>query len=319
MKTTSNDWRPTASLEALKHRAFVLSQVRQFFDKEGYWEVQTPCLGSEIVVDAHLDPLIVPLRNGTPFYLQTSPEASMKRIMATGADAIYQLGPVFRADEHGDLHNPEFTMLEWYRLDDTMEDAIAFVERLLKTLKPTTTLDTVTYRDVFARHLRIDPIDCDEDQLAELVQKHSEGYQHNGDENRDDLLDVLMAFAIQPNLRGTQMVTNYPLSQGALARQSPVDPATAERFELFIDGIEIANGYTELLDADELATRMESENSRRVKRGATPLNGPKNLIEAMKAGLPACSGVALGFDRLLMVLSNAKRIDEVIAFPFGRV
>lgn len=315
-------WQPTSTIQSLRFRAGLLRRVRQFFDQLQFFEVQTPCLMPETVVDAHLEPLVL-AANGNPanrpLFLQTSPEAGMKRLLAAGAEAIYQLGPVFRADEVGQFHNLEFTMLEWYRRGDSMEDGIQLLADLVRGLLPSSPLETLTYRELFQRELSIDPLAANIHQLRGMVETHEPSMQlsalSSSPWQRDDMLDVLMGLVLQPRLKGLVVVSNYPVSQAALARRSDSDPETAERFELFIDGVEIANGYAELCDADELLARTAGINQRRQHAGLLTLPVPMRLLEAMRAGFPRCSGTALGFDRLVMVAGGYSHISQVLTFP----
>lgn len=322
----SQSWQPTATMEALRLRARLLNQVRGFFDQRDFLEVQTPCLMPETVVDAHLTPLTVtpnhtptasahPTSESSLLFLQTSPEAAMKRLMAAGAEAIYQLGPVFRADELGQFHNLEFTMLEWYRRGDSMEEGIRLLVELIQQSLPGTPVERMTYRQLFQRELGIDPLESDIGDLQNLISKHEPSFQFTAQWQRDDLLDVLMGFVLQPRLTGVIAVSNYPISQAALARRSDEDPQTAERFELFIGGVEIANGYAELCDANELLLRTDENNQRRMAIGLPSLPTPNHLVEAMKAGFPNCSGTALGFDRLAMIVGGFSNISQVLTFP----
>lgn len=316
-------WQPAATLEALKFRGKMLARVRGFFDQRGFFEVQTPCLLDEAVVDAHLEPIVVAAGGSNRnLFLQTSPEAAMKRLMAAGAEAIYQLGPVFRADETGQYHNLEFTMLEWYRRGDGMEAGIDLLVDLVKDAIPNLNLRRTSYRQLFEERLQLDPLSVGLEALENAVQRYEPSWQLGSHdpaasvtERRDDLLDVLMGFVVQPSLDGGVIVTNYPLSQAALARRSDDDAETAERFELFINGVEIANGYAELCDPDELQRRTDENNLRRRHRGAIPLSAPTRLLAAMRNGFPECSGTALGFDRLVMAAGNFQEISQVLAFP----
>lgn len=321
-------WKPTANIENLKLRSQVLSQTRQFFSGRGFCEVQTPVLSRDTVVDRHLDPIIVnsrslslpddqvdPARN---LYLQTSPEFAMKRLVAAGMTAIYQLGPAFRAGECGELHNTEFTMLEWYRRDDGFEEGIRLLEDLVAYVTPWPPAQRKTYQSVFQEILGIDPVADHTDSLAEVAVDRLK-VSRDWSSDRDDWLDLLLSELIQPNL-GIQtpvILTNYPASQSALARLA-VDGQTAERFELFFQGVELANGYHELVDASELAARNERVNHLRQTDGKSALPVHSQMLQAMTDGLPPCSGCALGFDRLVMLLAGGRRISEVIAFPVGR-
>jgi lysyl-tRNA synthetase class 2 len=325
---SSLPWQPTPSLPSLAARSRLLRKVREFFHKRDFLEVQTPCLSRETVVDAHLEPIEVRLRNPdavgetTRFYLQTSPEAAMKRMLAAGARAIYQIGPVFRNDELGQHHNLEFTMLEWYRVGDDLDAGVSLLGDLVSDCLAQADIRRLTYRQLFRDQLGIDPIEASDHALAAELKKHEVGIEMVGDATaamtRDECLDAIMGLVIQPRLRGVSIVSNYPLSQAALARRSDEDPATAERFELFIEGVEIANGYAELLDSDELRRRTDENNAARERLGRPPLPPPERLIAAMRCGMPPASGTALGFDRLLMAVTGSQRIDQVIAFPIDR-
>ncbi len=310
----TNNWAPTASIESLKLRAQILQQTRAYFDTRGFFEVQTPCLSQETVVDTHLEPISVSLSNQS-YFLQTSPEAAMKRLMAAGAQSIYQIGPVFRRDEYGTFHNLEFTMLEWYRAGDDMALGIEYLTDYVAALTKRPRANRITYRHLFRDCLGFDPLAISIRKLVQEVERCNTGYEVHKSDDRDTLLDVLMGLVIQPQLSGCIVVSNYPLSQAALARPSEEDPLTAERFEMFIDSIEIANGYCELLDADVLQTRSEENNLLRSVAGRSTLPIPKLLIQAMRQGLPLSSGTALGFDRLVMTIAGASDIGSVIAFP----
>ncbi len=312
----------------LRHRAQLLRQIRQFFDQRGFFEVQTPCLSADTVVDVFLDPpRVASSELGLPtldlpaqMHLQTSPEFAMKRLVAAGAHAIYQIGPVFRAGERGKLHNPEFTMLEWYRVGDTAADAIDLLDALSQATLASQPCVRLTYREAFQQHMRFDPIEADLPSLVAAVSRHDPALAIALEPHRDGLLDAIFSLDIQPKLLGQapHIVSNYPLSQAALARQSAVDPATAERFEWFSGGIELANGYGELLDPDLLYERAVSNNAERARIGRSSLPANSRLEAAMRDGLPSCAGVAVGLDRLLMVQQGASSIEEVLAFPIER-
>lgn len=328
MATNPLDHLPTCSLEMLRHRSALLKQVREFFDRRGFIEVQTPCLSADTVVEVHLDPLVVPTESlqlgghdlPAKLFLQTSPEFAMKRLVAAGAEAIYQLAPVFRSGERGDFHNPEFTMLEWYQVGDTAERAVDLLDQLSQDVLQALPANRTTYRNLFQQQLGIDPIDGPLDRLREMAVAAAPGLEDAFADDRDGILDVLFSLVIQPNLSvdRPQIVTHYPLTQGALAQQSKEDPQTAERFEWFASGIELGNGYGELLDPTILADRVASNNKARVGSGKAALPPESRLLEAMRRGLPPCAGVAVGLDRLLMVQQKAGRIEDVIPFPIER-
>ncbi len=306
-------------------RAELLRQVRRFFDDRGFFEVQPPVLARDCVVDAYLDPIAVPAEElGTSdpnrprhYFLQTSPESAMKRMLAAGAPSIYSLGPVFRSGEFGQYHNIEFTMLEWYHRDAQVDHEIRLLGELACHTLACDEVRVVRYRELFRRHLSLDPISCDLADLARRVTRQDAELAQKLGADRDSLLDVLFSSVIQPELTGPAawIVRDYPLSQAALAKQSTDDPECAQRFELFFDGVEMANGYDELLDADELIRRAEANNVKRQQSGRRILEIETTLVAAMRRGLPECCGVALGFDRLLMKRMGVPQIRDVMPLP----
>jgi lysyl-tRNA synthetase class 2 len=320
-----SDHLPTASLERLRRRAALLGHVRQFFDDRGFWEVETPLLSADTVIDRHLDPVPVPSPLGgdtrSIYWLQTSPEFAMKRLLAAGADAIYQVTRAFRRDEWGPLHNPEFTMVEWYRVGDDSDRGITLLAELAEMLLRRGRVERASYRDVFLEHVRLDPHQARASELADVAHRLGVVVPASLDlEDRDSWLDLLMAERVQPHLGLARplIVFDYPASQAALARVRTEDPPVAERFELYDRGIELANGYYELLDAELLAERQRQQNAWRVRDGKRALPEDNRLLDAMRSGLPPCTGVALGFDRLAMLVLGASSLSEVIAFPFPR-
>ncbi|MCL2347932.1 MAG: EF-P lysine aminoacylase EpmA [Planctomycetaceae bacterium] len=322
---------PTASLEMLHARAAIVRLVRQFFDSCDFLEVETPILSRDTVVDRHLEPFEVRMPGfAEPFYLQTSPEFAMKRLLAAGATAIFQIGHVFRAGDRGKMHNPEFTMLEWYRVGDCYEQGIAFLSEFCHKILCRGVATVVTLRQLFAQHVGLDPhiASCELFQefafANDLVFPESFGVLEN---DRDDWIDFLFSEAIQPKLGHTEpvIVTDYPATQSQLAKtrivvekretDQDLSFSVAERFELFVDGIELANGYHELLDAEILQQRIFETNLRRVTDGKKELPESHRLLEAMRYGLPPCCGTALGLDRLVMAALKTSSIDDVIPFP----
>ncbi len=290
-------------------------------------EVHTPILSQDTVVDRHIDPIVLPGAAlavadlaDTPFYLQTSPEFGMKRLLAVGMQAFYQIGPVFRAGERGDFHNPEFTMVEWYRAGDGLNAAVELLARLVHQVLNCQQPQVETYQEVFMRLVNCDPLACSVNELAELATTRHLGVDQQWSADRDDWLNLIFSELIQPQLghAAPLIVTHYPASQSALARVSEQDARTAERFELFISGVELANGYHELLDASELISRNATVAEQRWKDGKERLPLHSRLIDAMQAGLPACSGCALGLDRLVMIATGSRSIDQVIPFPIER-
>lgn len=337
------DWRPTASLEVLKQRAVLLDAMRRVFHDAGYWEVETPILSADIIVDAHLDPFVAqcspgPLpgdlkTGGRELFLQTSPEFAMKRLLAAGADAIYQIGRVFRNGEQGERHNPEFTMAEWYRAGIDHHAQMDFTEQLVRAIFSAAEsfrsgsafdkapFERMTYNEAFERFAGCEVLELDANELRDLTETHELSPPESlAADDRDGLLNFLLAEVVEPELGFDRPVFlyDYPASQAALAKIRNDDLPVAERFELYISGVEICNGYHELTDPEEFARRMQTQNALRRSENARPLPESNRLLEAMRAGLPASSGVALGVDRLVMLALGKSDLSEVIAFPFER-
>ena len=329
--TSSNDFQSTASIESLRQRARLLSQIREFFDGHGFFEVETPILSADVVVDRHIEPISIPveavgsndLSSDSVLWLQTSPEFAMKRLLASGAEKIYQISKAFRKSERGDQHNPEFTMLEWYRTGDDYLAGRQLLADFAKAVLNCPVVDQVTYQDAFVQQIGVCPLTAEISKLVEIVNQQTDvdlaGYDL-ASQDRDELLNILLSELVEPQLgrEGPVIVYDFPATQSALARVRQSEPPVAERFELYYHGTELANGYHELLDADELVARNIAVNRLRVKDGHEPLPVESRLLDSMRAGLPACSGCAVGVDRLAMVLQNAEKIDEVIPFPIER-
>ena len=320
------DFLPSASLEVLRARAVLLARIRSFFDERGFLEVETPLLSHDVVVDRHLDPLSVTLFDdprqpevGQKLWLQTSPEFGMKRLLAAGMKSIYQITRAFRGGEVGDLHNPEFTMVEWYRVGDDYDAGMRMLAEFAAEILDRGTPTRLTYREAFLRYANIDPFESTHERLADAAGGVS-GQEPDYDAPRDVLLDVLLVERVELQLGTAEPVIlhDYPAAQSALARVRPGDTPVAERFELYVDGIELANGYHELLDADVLRLRSQMINTSRQLAGKPLVPEENRLLAAMDHGLPPCSGTALGFDRLAMVATGAKSLREVMAFPIDR-
>lgn len=321
-------FQPTASWDALRLRAQLLGRFRKFFDDRGFLEVSTPLLSADTVIDRHLDPLSATLFDdprrpsaGRRLYLQTSPEFHMKRLLASGGEAIYQVTRAFRGAEKGRLHNPEFTMVEWYRRGDTMTEGMQLLDELCAAVFSRGPARRISYERAFRDHLGIDPHLTDRSELVSMVQ--SLGTVPLTDdliEDRDALLNLLLAERVQPQLGRPEptILYDYPASQAALARIRDGEPPVAERFELFVDGVELANGYHELLDPNQLRHRNRIVNQQRQFDGKPPLPEESRLLEAMEHGLPPCAGVALGFDRVVLLCGGYQRLEEVLAFPIDR-
>lgn len=323
------DHGPTADWPTLQRRDQLLRQVRDFFRQRHFLEVETPVLSADVVVDRHLDPIPVTLpapanalQSGPPLWLQTSPEFLMKRLLAGGAEAIFQVARAFRAGERGRLHNPEFTLVEWYRTGDSLEQAVGLLAELAESLLQRGPVQTASYRDLFQQHVGVNPHRCSAAELAEAARRRQLSFATTPDDDDVDAWRfLLMSHCVEPQLGvdSPLIVCHYPASQAALARTVELDGDTvAERFELYADGMELANGYHELLDPDELLRRNAEVNRQRRADGKPELPERSRLLAAMQSGLPPCSGVALGLDRLLMCLVGADHIDQVLPFPIER-
>lgn len=328
MPEDRSDFSPTADMDILRRRAALTAALRRFFDERGFLEVETPLLSHDTVVDLHLDPIRVSLTTapdasgtGDCLWLQTSPEFGMKRLLAAGATAIYQITRAFRSGELGPLHNHEFTIVEWYRVGDSMLAGIQLLDDLIQAVLDCGSAERLTYAQAFRRWVGLDPHQSPIAKLAEVA--HCQGLQSDppwSHDDRDAWLDWLLVTCVEPNLgqRRPTILFHYPASQAALATVHDGDTPVAERFELYVRGVELANGYHELTDPDELQRRTDAANRQRTLRGKTPLPGQSRLLAAMRHGLPASAGVALGLDRLVMIATGASDLSHVMAFPFDR-
>ncbi len=320
------DYLPSATLAAVRFRAEMLRRLRTFFDERGFLEVDTPILSADTLVDRHLAAFSteLPCGPGRPpqtLWLQTSPEFHMKRLLAAGAEAIYQVAHVFRQGEIGRLHNPEFTMVEWYRAGDDPAQGMQLLSDLCEAMLRRGPAEWVSYRQAFERHVGLDPHAAPTEALAARCRALRLAVPPGfAAADRDSWLDFLLGECVQAHLGCDRpaILYDYPASQAMLARVRDGDPPVAERFELYVDGVELANGYHELLDAAELRRRNGAVNAQRVADGNAALPEESRLLAAMEAGLPAAVGVALGFDRLVMLAFGATRLAEVVAFPIGR-
>lgn len=309
-----NHWRPSASLFYLRQRAALYRQIREFFTAREVLEIEAPVMGAAAVTDPYIES--IPARClGRTYYLQTSPEFAMKRLLAAGSGAIYSLGKVFRDGERGRRHNPEFTLLEWYRPGWDEHQLMAEVADLLTALQPGLSVAKLSYREWFQTHLEVDPHTASTDELARIARRHIN--IEADEENRDFWLDLLVTHELEAKLGpGLTFVYDYPASQAALARLD-IDgqgQKVARRFEAFIGGMELANGYWELTDAEEQRRRFAADQVRRESLDLPAHPGDFKLLAALEQGLPDSAGVALGVDRLLMCLHGAQSIDEVIPF-----
>lgn len=339
MRPLGSDWRPSASLERLRLRAKLLARVRAFFARRGVLEVETPVLSAAAVTDPHLASLACRYRGpgaggGADLYLQTSPEYAMKRLLAAGSGAIYQLARAFRDGEAGRLHNPEFTLLEWYRPGFDHHALMDEVEELLAdVLAPDSGIalgpaERLSYGELFARHAGIDPHRAAIEDLDAALAAAGVAGPALDPGDHDGRLDLLLTHVVEPRLPETRVtfVYDYPASQAALARVRPAseggaatgEPALAERFEVYAGRVELANGFHELADSAEQRRRFEADLGARRRLGLPEPPVDERLLAALAAGLPDCAGVALGFDRLAMIAAGASSLAEVIAFPIER-
>lgn len=318
-------YRPTASISALKTRAELLRRLRRFFDDRDFLEVQTPVLSRDTVIDRHIDLLSLEMDwpdDDMPkrWYLQSSPEAAMKRLLSAGMKNIYQIGPVFRAGERGSHHNPEFTMAEWYRVDDDLEAGLRLLEALTTTLLDSPPCRRMHFAVAFQDRTGLDVREVDINSLAVRAVELGVAEDTRWSDDWDDWVNLIFSVLVQPTLGhdAPTLVTHFPASQAALARLSSDDPRVAERFELFYRGVELANGYHELLDPSILRSRNAKANTDRIRDGKSALPETSFLLDAMDAGLPASTGCALGFDRVVMLACGAKTLAEVMPFPIDR-
>lgn len=316
-------WQPTASVEAMLARARLNQRIRDFFRERVVLEVETPLLSHTIGTDPNLHPVNAvyqahPHAAPVTMYLQASPEFAMKRLLASGCGPVFQICKAFRNGESGSRHNPEFTMLEWYRPGYTLHQLMDEVEALMFAVLGPVACKRISYRQLFLDYLALDPLTCTTDMLAALVKQKIEV---TGDiSNRDTLLDLLYGHVIEPQLQEPVFIFNYPASQAALSRIA-IDESGAPvalRFELVMRGMEIANGYDELVDAGEQLRRFTADQSVRSNNDMPVYPADKRLLQALEHGMPACAGVALGVDRLLMLQCGARDISEVLTFTHER-
>lgn len=321
----STAWQPTASIENLKKRAKIIQQIRNFFYQRDVYEVETPVLSQAGVSDVHLASFSTEFlgpgfAQGLALYLQTSPEYAMKRLLAAGSGAIFQLTKAFRNEESGQHHNPEFTMLEWYRPGFDAEQLMAEIDELMQLILGTEKAQYISYQNVFIEVLGCDPLNATVAELKVQASKHGFADIAEVENDKDTLLQLLFCMCIEPKI-GQQtpcFVYQFPASQAALARLNKSNPLVAERFELYYRNMELANGFYELTDPTEQAARFASDNQKRAAMGLAQIPTDNNLIEALAHGLPDCAGVALGVDRLVMLALDVAHINQVIAFPIER-
>lgn len=323
MSQTMNNYQPTCSIEALKARAAMYQKIRQFFAEREVLEVETPVLSQAGVTDVHLASVQVQRHIHGKLntqYLQTSPEFPMKRLLASGSGPIYQICKVFRDDEHGRKHNSEFTMLEWYRpgldlkalMHETAELLAICLAHRFGEIRPV----VLSYKHAFQDRLEINPLQATLNQLKDTA--HRVGLNLDLGDDRLGYMDLLFSHFVEPSLGfdAPVFLTDFPPEMASLAKvkQDEEGELVAARFEVYIEGLELANAYDELLDAEVLASRFDADNAERAQQGLPVIPTDQYLLAALPH-MPECSGIALGIDRLLMVVMNQVKIDQVIAFP----
>jgi lysyl-tRNA synthetase class 2 len=311
-------WQPSASIELLRQRAQLVAKIRDFFNSRGYLEVETPVMARYGTTDVYLSNINAKFR-GETYSLQTSPEYHMKRLLAAGSGPIFQLARVFRDDELGRWHNPEFTLLEWYQLNIDHHALMEEMDLFLQAVMQSKPMIKKTYQQAFLEACEVDPLNASVAQLRQVLARYDLDYVFPPEEqDKDQYLFLLMSHVVEPFLGKESVpvaVYNFPTSQSALAK---VNNGVAERFEIYYQGVELANGFHELTDAKAQAQRFAQDQQIRQEKGFPSVEADEYLLQALEHGLPSCSGVALGIDRLLAVALKQTEIAKIIAFDFGR-
>jgi len=318
-----SDWRPASGPDAAAGRAALLLRVRAYFDAAGVLEVDTPALSAAAVSDTQIESFEIADSSisSRSLFLHTSPEFCMKRLLAGGYPDIFSVSRVFRDGEAGRRHQPEFTMIEWYRrgmdLGEIINDTAGLIQHTLGDSAPAAEAVTLEYRDAVLAATGLDPVTAKLDSLATAVDADGPLRTAIGDE-RDDWLDLLLATRVIPDFPKDRLTVlkHYPASQAALARLCPDDPSVADRFEIFLGPVELANGYVELTNAAQQSARIQADNEARVRRGRPVRNIDTYLLAALESGLPECAGVAMGLERLQMIHDKTDDIRNVITFAF---
>lgn len=319
------DWRPTASLTALKQRAALYARIREFFAQRDVLEVDTPLLSQGTVTDVYLDAFETEYQfaadgKSHSLFLQTSPEFALKRLLASYQTSIYQLSKAFRHEGHGRWHNPEFTMLEWYRVGKDHHDLMDEITEFLQCILDVKDTQRMTYQQAFLEFLDIDPLHDSTQRIAEVFEQHHIELNSAYPVGHDDMLQLLFSYHIEPKIGQEYpcFIYEYPASQSALAKLNVQNPRIADRFELYYKGAELANGYNELQNAEEQQRRFAHDNRlrRTFRLDEKPVDN--RLVSALEHGLPQCAGVAMGIDRILMLKHGYDHIEQVLAFPVER-
>ncbi|MDA0128785.1 elongation factor P--(R)-beta-lysine ligase [Vibrio sp. MarTm2] len=321
----NQNWQPTASVEQLRQRAHLLNQIRQFFLERDVLEVDTPAMSHATVTDVHLHTFQTEFvgpgyADGSKLYFMTSPEFHMKRLLAAGSGCIYQINKAFRNEENGRYHNPEFTMLEWYRVGFDHHQLMDEMDDLLQLVLKCGAAERMTYQQAFMDVLGVCPLEGSMQELKVVAAKLGLSDIAEPEDDRDTLLQLLFSIGVEAKIgqKTPAFVYDFPASQAALAKINRQDPRVADRFEVYFKGIELANGFHELDNPKEQLKRFEQDNAKRVEMGLEPQPIDHHLIVALESGLPECAGVALGVDRLIMLAIGCDHIDQVTAFPFPR-
>ncbi|UYI46913.1 elongation factor P--(R)-beta-lysine ligase [Vibrio natriegens] len=317
------NWQPTASIEQLRQRAALIATIRQFFAERQVMEVDTPAMSHATVTDIHLHTFQTEFvgpgyADGSKLFFMSSPEFHMKRLLAAGSGCIYQINKAFRNEENGRYHNPEFTMLEWYRVGFDHYQLMDEMDELLQRVLMCGSSHRMTYQQAFLDVLGVCPLEGSMSELKVVAGKLGLSDIADPEDDRDTLLQLLFSIGVESKIGqdAPAFVYDFPASQAALAKINPQDSRVADRFEVYFKGIELANGFHELDNPKEQLARFEQDNAKRLEMGLKPQPIDYHLIAALEAGLPDCAGVALGVDRLIMLALGCDHIDQVTAFPF---
>lgn len=317
------NWQPTATIEQLKQRADIVQTIRQFFAQRNVMEVDTPAMSHATVTDIHLHTFQTEFvgpgyADGRKLYFMTSPEFHMKRLLAAGSGCIYQICKSFRNEENGRYHNPEFTMLEWYRVGFDHHQLMDEMDAMLQLVLQCGQAERMTYQQAFLKVLGVCPLEASMAELKTAAASLGLSDIADPEDDRDTLLQLLFSVGVEEKIGQSVpvFVYDFPASQAALAKINAQDPRVADRFEVYFKGIELANGFHELDNPKEQLKRFEEDNAKRIEMGIATQPIDHHLIAALESGLPQCAGVALGVDRLIMLSLECDHIDQVTAFPF---